>query len=330
MTYDAFILAAGLGTRLRPLTLHRPKPLMPVCGIPMLSYALALCGKNGLRQVLVNAHYLAEQLVDWKGEHEGVVVDVVVETPDILGTGGGLRAVRDRLASPFAVVNADVLTDVDLRALVRRVPARGATMALRRDPESPTYGIVAADGSATVVDLVGLARAEAVGETQRDTHFTGIHALDRDVLDLVPDGFACIVRSAYRQLVPQRLVHSHLHQGLWLDVGEPKAYLDANLRTLMGVPSLPLDPQARAAYAVDARGAHGKRPAGFLSESPVWVGHGAKVERVRAERAVIGAGAVIEPGTHLRDAVVWDGVTVPAGHYSRVIVHSGGVLQLPG
>ncbi|MBW2255743.1 MAG: NTP transferase domain-containing protein [Deltaproteobacteria bacterium] len=70
--FDAFILAAGFGTRLRPLTHHRPKPLLPVCGVPMLAYTLALCHRHGLRDVVVNAHHLADQLRPWEGLHEGV------------------------------------------------------------------------------------------------------------------------------------------------------------------------------------------------------------------------------------------------------------------
>ncbi|MCA9495193.1 MAG: NTP transferase domain-containing protein, partial [Myxococcales bacterium] len=115
--HQAFVLAAGLGTRLRPLTEHRPKPLVPVCGVPLLSWSLALCARHGLRDVVVNAHWLAEQVEAWSGEREGVRVTVVTER-EILGTGGGLRNVADALAERFVVLNGDVLHAVDLGALL--------------------------------------------------------------------------------------------------------------------------------------------------------------------------------------------------------------------
>ena len=124
--HHAFVLAAGLGTRMRPLTEHRPKPLVPVCGVPLLAYSLALCARHGLRDVVVNAHWLHEQVERWAGEREGVKVTVSTELPDVLGTGGGLKAVERDLAPVFVVLNADVLHEVDLTALRSAVRPGGA------------------------------------------------------------------------------------------------------------------------------------------------------------------------------------------------------------
>jgi len=214
--FDAFILAAGFGTRLRPLTNHRPKPLVPVCGIPMLTYALALCHRHGLREVVVNAHHLGEKLRQWEGLHEGVRVSLSIEEPEILGTAGGLKLVADRLAPTFVVVNGDVLTDVDLHTLRALVPPDGGAMALR-PRGADRYGVVAADATSTVVELVDVARATPVGEVDRTTHFTGVHALARSTLGLVPEGYACVVRTVYQALVPGRSVRALHHDGLWLD-----------------------------------------------------------------------------------------------------------------
>src|SRR5690606_10371433 len=139
-----------------------------------------------------------------------------IETPAILGTGGGLRFARGHLAERFAVVNADVLTDVDLRALLDLVPAGGAAMALRpHAADAARYGVVAADATGTVVRLADVASASPAGVVRDDTHFTGLHALDRSTLALVPDGEACVVRTAYRALVPQRRVRALRHTGTW-------------------------------------------------------------------------------------------------------------------
>lgn len=328
MNRDAFVLAAGFGTRLQPLTHHRPKALVPVCGVPMLAYALAACGRAGLRRVLVNAHHLPEQLLPWRGEHEGVEVDVVVEAPEILGTGGGLKAVVDRLAPRVVVVNADVLTDVDLGALREAVPPGGAALALRPHPEdAERYGIVATDATQVVVRLREIASASPVGEIALDTHFTGNHALDRDALALVPDGFSCIVRTAYKALVPRRKVIGLRHEGLWLDVGDPAAYLLANLTVLTTDHPLPLDPFARAACARGPRGQVGTPPAATIAGC-VWIGRDARVDGSSLRDTVIGERATVPAGTTLTRCVVWDGVTVPAGVWSDTIFHDGGAVAV--
>lgn len=327
---DAFVLAAGLGTRLRPLTDHRPKPLVPICGVPLLSYALAACARHGMREVLVNAHWLAEQLVAWEGEREGCRVSVHVERPEVLGTGGGLRRVRDRLATRVVVLNADVLHDVDLRTLRDAVPSGGGAMALRPDPEeAPRYGIVAADDTGVVVRLVDLAHAEAHGPVDPTTHFTGIHALHRDALDAVPDGFSCIVRTAYRSLVPRRRVAGLRYGGPWLDAGDPAAYLEANLAVLQGRVRLTLDPLARAAFATDGQGrVVGARPEGVGVEGAVWIGRGASIGRgAWLRNVVVGEGGSVEAGAALDHVVVWDGARAPTA-LTRGVVYDGGVLAV--
>lgn len=325
MNASAFVLAAGFGTRLRPLTLSRPKPLVPVCGVPMLSYALALCARHGLTEVIVNAHYLAETLEPWAGRREGVNVVVSHETPEILGTGGGLRKVMDQLAEHFVVVNGDVLCDVDLTALRNAVPSGGAAMALRPSEEAQRYGIVAADSEGVVVQLASVASAEAVGQVARDTHFTGVHAMDRRTLQRVPEGFGCIVRTAYRDLVPAREVRGLRTAGTWLDVGDPPSYLDANLTVLRGEARTPLDPFLRAAYARRADGEVIGDPslvAGAEVRGPVWIGAGARIgQGAVLDHCVIGADAILAPGATLTRTVVWDGCEVSAKVWSDEIIH---------
>lgn len=331
--HQAFILAAGLGTRLRPLTHHRPKPLVPVCGVPLLSYALALCARHGLTEVVVNAHWLAEQVEAWAGHRDGCTVSVSVEAPDILGTGGGLRKVAGQLGQRFAVLNGDVLHDVDLTALLAAIPEGGGALALRPDAqEAPRYGVVAADEADTVVELVHLARAEARGAVRRDTHFTGIHALDRAALDRVPDGFACVVRTAYAELVPERRVAGLRYAGPWLDAGDPAAYLDANLAVLYGRVRLALDPLERAGWTRTASGAErGDRAlvSGVDVRGAAWVGPGARIGAGAVlEDVVVGARAEVPAGVRLRRAVVWDGARILEGALTDAIVHDGGVHEI--
>ena len=314
--HTAFVLAAGFGTRLRPLTEVVPKPLVPVCGVPMLAYALALCAKHGHTHVMVNGHYLAEQLRPWAGEHEGVHVTLSIEQPDILGTGGGLKKVVRELSERFAIVNADILADVDLTALVNAVPDGGAAMALRAADDASTYGIVAADDAGVVVDLVGKATASPEGAVHRDTHFSGIHAMHRASLDKVPVAFSSVITDSYVHTVPKRLVRGLRHDGVWLDVGNPRLYLQANLAVLRREVNLPLDPFERGSDA---------RPDGVVIHGDLWLAESAVVAPgAMLEDCIIGHGAIVPQDAVLRRVVVWDGARVPSGELSDAIVLSDG------
>ncbi|MEC7948004.1 MAG: NDP-sugar synthase [Myxococcota bacterium] len=302
----AFLLAAGLGTRLRPLTLDRPKPLMPLCGVPMLDHALALCRQHGHANVLVNAHWLWEQVAAWAVSRG---VGLQVEQPEVLGTGGGLKAARGRLAERFVVVNGDILCDIDLTSLLDAVPEGGSAMALRADPTLGARAPVDRDAEDVVVRMRDFAGTPGVGLP--GTHFTGVHAADRDLLSLVPDGHQCIVRTAYTAVLPSRRVRSMLHAGAWVDIGTPDQYLAANLAVLDGTLPTPFD-----VWSEGERGPGGS-----------WVGVGATIGG-GVQRSIIGAGATVPSGAVLRDCVVWDGVSVPAGVHESMVFHDSGALAV--
>jgi len=318
MSAQAFILAAGFGTRLRPLTEHRPKPAVPVLGTPMLHYALASAQQAGFDDVVVNAHYLAEQieaLASWPG----MSVHVQVE-PAILGTGGALRAAAGRVDQVFCVLNGDILHDIDLRRLLNAVPADGAALALRHGPVD-RYGRVCADSSGRLVELAGLGSYPGGVPADRDTHFSGIHALDRSVLERLPAGFACIVRQAYAQMVPEGLLRGVVQDGLWLDVGNPQVYLDANLALLRDPSGLSVDPAKTAELFGDGPWAGG------VVKQRSWIGR-ARLDGVEVSSSVVGHGATIAPGSTLSECIVWDGASVPKGDHHRVIFHDGGALAV--
>src|SRR5438093_2604580 len=150
----AMILAAGLGTRMRPLTAHCPKPLLPLLLQPMLDHILAELPRHGIRDVIINVHHHADQLARWLGDGSrwGVHLSLSFES-EILGTAGALKRVEPLLRdAPFLVLNADVLIDVALQALVHWHCQRQAlvTMVLRPDPDARSYGAVILDADVRV------------------------------------------------------------------------------------------------------------------------------------------------------------------------------------
>ncbi|MEL6349843.1 MAG: sugar phosphate nucleotidyltransferase [Myxococcota bacterium] len=308
----AFLLAAGFGTRLRPLTQIRPKPLLPVGGIPMLDLAYAWLRQQGHTNVLVNAHHLWPQIAAWAEENGA---QLQVEQPDILGTGGGLRAALPRLADRVAIFNGDILADVDLGALQAACPEDGAAMALRTTNELGTITpVLDRDGQVIRIgDIIATDDAPPKPGGGPGQHFTGIHVMSRAAIERVPaTGFACVVRTAYRDLVPEGRVQGVVHPGIWVDVGTPAAYLQANMDVLDGTLTLSIDPWSRA-----ERGLGGSL-----------IGAGARIEG-EIDRCVIGAGAVIPQGASLRGCVVWDGVTAPEGvHQSAVMIANETTFQV--
>jgi len=235
------------------------------------------------------------------------------------------------LNSRFAVLNGDVLHDIDLTALLAAVRPGGAAMALRPYADDDhRYGIVAADETDTVWRITSLAETEPEGERHEDSHFTGIHAMDRQTLESVPQGeLSCIIRTAYVDLLPKRKIAGVRYRGAWLDAGDPKAYLDANLDVLNERVTLSLDPMPRASFARRASGeilGRFEQPDVELL-GPVWIGDGVEIEGLaRVEESIIGSGARVPAGARLTRTVVWDGCTVPPGDHTDAIVYPGGVL----
>jgi NDP-sugar pyrophosphorylase family protein len=293
----------------------------------MLDYAAALLQAHGIDSAVVNAHWLPDQVQAWADAHP-MDVHVSTELPDVLGTGGGLKAAAPHLAERFVIVNGDILCDVDVTGLLAALDHAHAAMALRPLGPNDRYGVVSSDRNG-VVDLVGLATRPTVGDEDRSTHFTGVHAMRRETLERVPDGFACIVRTAYTELVAEGRVAARRHAGTWFDVGTPQAYLAANLAALDGTLPLPLDPHARAERFVAA--GETAQIDGATLVGPVWMG--AQVQLAQGARigprVVLGNGSRVGVGASLRDSVVWAGCEVPSDSALQgAIVYDDGVLTV--
>ncbi|MBI2892967.1 MAG: nucleotidyltransferase family protein [Deltaproteobacteria bacterium] len=242
----AMVLAAGLGTRLRPLTTWLPKPLVPVAGVPVVRRTLRHLAAAGVEEVVLNLHHLGERLRSALGPAcEGVRIHYL-EEERILGTGGGVRNALGWLGdAPFFLVNGDVVIDPDFKGLLALHERSGAaaTMLLRAVPDAARWGAVEIDGDGIVRKLLG----EPDGRLTA-TMFTGVHVIDpARVGPLLPEE-GCIVRSAYRALVPRGEVAGLLHTGSFHDIGTPRSYLEANL-AVAGASTF-VDPTATVAPGV--------------------------------------------------------------------------------
>ena len=309
--HSVFLLAAGFGTRLRPLTNHRPKPLLPIMGRPMLDYALAHLRSAGHDSFIVNAHHLWELVAEWAHQNG---CEVQVELPEILGTGGGLKAAESKMTDRFLIWNGDILSNIDPKALLDSCPEEGASMALcYKEQLGKTTQLLFDDSNivSRIGSLTASSDAKAMPTGPSGWHFSGIHALSKKALANVPEGFQCIIRSAYIDLVQEKKVSAHAHKGYWVDTGTPEEYLRANLDALNGVFELSIDVWS------DSK----------TNDSKSWIDRSASVKG-SIHNSIIGAHATVPQGTRLDSCVVWDGVEVPQGDFKYCIFHDGGMLQI--
>jgi mannose-1-phosphate guanylyltransferase len=300
----AMILAAGKGLRMRPLTLCRAKPALPVLNRPLLHWTLELLARHGIRDVVVNLHHLPSSVAEvvGSGRQFGLRVTYSRETR-ILGTGGGPRRVVDFFGDePFVLVNGDIVCDFDLRDLVARHRRSGAraTLALRPNPDPRRYGPVVTGAHGRILSLAGLPKRSK----GRVSLFTGVQVVDPALLRALAPGPSDIVRDLYAPFVSAggRLAGVRV-RGRWWDFGSPALYL-ASQRAMMS----------------------GKAPR-FLRRFRA-VDPSARIHpRSRVVRSIVGPGAVIQEDAWVVESVVWGGTVVERGARASGSILAGGVLE---
>lgn len=318
MVESAMILAAGLGTRLRPLTDERPKPLVEVLGTPLVCFSLEHARRAGARKVALNTHHLHPAVERALGERYGELELVYSYEPEILGTGGGAKGMREALgrpSGPSLLLNADALLDVDTAAMAKLHEERRpiATLALKETPDQHRYGVLGTDEDDRVRSFAG--RTAYQGPVARERMFCGVHVLEPAVLEALPEGFSGINVEGYPKLIDEG--HSVLAfdvPGYFCDVGTPERLLEANLLLLGGRERLVhLDPFARFPSTETRRYVHERAEVAAGAEliGPVLVDEGAVIEagaRV-GPFAVVGKGCRVERGAVLERVVLQSGAS---------------------
>jgi mannose-1-phosphate guanylyltransferase len=279
----AVLLVGGEGTRLRPLTEWLPKPMLPIANRPFLEHQIEHLRSHGIDEVILSCGYLPGPI----REHFGDRLRYAVE-PEPLGTGGAIRFSAEGIEETFIVCNGDVLTDLDVGALVRQHRGRGAaaTIALHRVPDPSAYGLVRTEADGRVTAFV---EKPAPGEADVDTINAGTYVLEPGVLDLIQPGRAVSVeREVFPRLIGRGL-WARVDAGSWRDIGTPDSYLAANLERMPSGGMV--DPSARVAASAD------------VAESVV--GPRARIgEGSRIHRSVVLPDADVAAGSSFEHAVV--------------------------
>ncbi len=319
-------MAAGLGTRLRPLTHEIPKPLVPVANRPIMEHILELLAGQEMREVVANLHWFGDTIRDRFGDGSELGIQLTYsEEETLLGTAGGVRNVRSFFGDdPFAVMAADALTDMDLNALARTHEDNDwiATLAVKRVTDTTEYGVVVTGSDGRVQ---GFQEKPEPAEALSDLANCMIYVLEPEVFDHFPDkdevDFALDVFPALLEAdVPFGV---HVTDDYWNDVGSLPEYLQGNLDVLTGAIDV-----APAGELIDDGGAEGLLP-GVEVTGPVLLGEGAEVgEGAMLEGPlVIGPGATIGAGARVRESVLLPGAQVPpAGLLAGAIAGSAPAL----
>jgi NDP-sugar pyrophosphorylase family protein len=311
---QAVILAGGQGTRLRPLTLARAKPVVPLLNRPFLAYQLSLLRQHGITDVILSCSYRVGDVQAALGDGGGLGVRLryVVEA-EPLGTGGGVRNAADLASGRVFVLNGDVLTDVDLTAMRRFHEARGSrtTIYLAPVPDPRAYGLVETDGTGRIERFREKPGADEPIATNLIN--AGVYLLDAALLRrMPPDRPVSIEREFFPALIADGLpCFGWAPQTYWRDIGNPAAYLAAQLDLLQERVKTALSPPGDRRDGVwigrGARIPSGTRVIGpSLIGEDVTIGEGAQIGPL----AVLGDGCSIGADARVERSVLWERVAL--------------------
>ena len=309
----AILLAGGKGTRLRPLTLHTPKPIVPIFDRPFLQYQIDLLRQvPEIDEVVLSLNYQPRRIEEVFGDGSdlGVHLRYVVE-PSPLGTGGAIKfAAGDTRGEPIVVFNGDVFTSVDLPsvlALHRQRRAR-ATIVLTPVDNPRAYGLVETDADGNVRRFLEKPNEDQIS---CDTINAGIYVLEPDTLDRIPqDQVYSIERGYFPSLVERgETFVAYIYRGYWIDIGTPEKYREAHRDIMDGrFPAAPFTSKPGAAIvSPDARVEDGA-----IVEAPCFIDAGAVVKKGAriGPYTVLGRHCHVEEGANVEGAILWSNTWV--------------------
>jgi mannose-1-phosphate guanylyltransferase/phosphomannomutase len=343
----AVVMAGGEGSRLRPLTSQRPKPLVPVAGRPIMEHLLGLLGRHNFRDVVATIQYLGSHIRNYFGDGTESGVNLTYSVEDSpLGTAGSVKLIESELKGTFLVISGDALTDIDLSAAVsfHRQRQAMATIVLKPVPNPLEYGVVVASDDGRVQRFI---EKPSWGEVISDLANTGIYVLEPDVFSWFKPGEVTDWSGDVfpRLLKEGEAVYGWVADGYWEDVGSHAAYVKANFDCLEGRVSVDLlgrrvgadtwiheeadvsDDARVDGPAIICAGATVR--AGAWINGPVVIGAHSAVDRgAKLSNSIIWDHSYIGEGSRLRGAVVCRSVTVKQGCLLEEgsVIGSNGVL----
>jgi mannose-1-phosphate guanylyltransferase len=318
----AMVLAAGLGTRLRPITFDMPKPMVPVLNRPVMEHILRLLAKHDFTETIANLHWFPELIEEHFGDGSSCGVSLSYsKEEELLGTSGGVRNVADFLGDEFLIISGDALTDLDLTAMREFHQSHDgiATLATKRVTDTSQFGVAITDAEGRIS---GFQEKPDPSEALSDLANCGIYMFRKEIFDFFPapgtskaakegdpEGFADWAMDVFPRLLESDVpFYSHEIDAYWNDIGNLAELRESTVDALTGAVEV-----EQVGEIVDGyRSGEPEGDEGKLA-GPVLLGPGCEIgEDVRIDGpAVIGDGAKIGPGSRLRDVIVLPGGELP-------------------
>lgn len=323
----ALILAGGFATRLQPLTKTIPKALLPIGNIPFLAHQIGLLVRHGVTDVTLLTGYLAEDFDRFSSSAARLGATLQISTEaEPLGTAGAIRSVTDGIDDTFLVLNGDVLTDIDIGALIAFHRERDAaiTMSLTFVPDSDGFGVVPIDERGAVQEFIQNVKGES---KPGDWINAGIYVMEPSVMARVPAGVKVEFEHPPDPVFPALLAdnvpfYAMRCEGYWIDIGNRERYLQANADLLDRAIEAPYDGQLLRVDQTLSDGTHLGAPI-LLSHAPVGkgarlgphavLGGGVRIgEGATVERSVLLPGAQVAPRATVRDSILGPSAVIDA------------------
>ncbi len=308
---QALVLVGGEGTRLRPLTATAPKPALALVDRPFMRYMIDWLARHGVDEVILACGFLPDKLEAALGHGEGGGPTIrYLAEPERRGTAGAIKFAEPYLEGRFLALNGDVLSDLDLSALIARHEAAGArsTLALYPVADPSAYGLVRRRDDGEIIEFLEKPDPD---EIDTDEISAGAYVLERDVLDLIaPDREVSIEREVFPLLVGNGLYAERL-EGYWMDIGTPERFLQASWDIIDGAVESEPGARARAASGVVIEPGAVVDPSAEIS-APAYIGAGAELAAgVRLSNgAVVGAGSTVAAGASISGSILFDGCAI--------------------
>jgi mannose-1-phosphate guanylyltransferase len=337
----AMVLAAGVGSRLDPLTADIPKPLVPVANVPVMQHLLQLLHRHNFTQVVANLHYLPQPLIDYFGNGKRFDIDLQFRLEEKLsGDAGGVRFCRDFLeGGTFVVLMGDLLTDIDLSYVLAKHKEKGAlaSIALKQVEDVSRFGVAVLDENQMIKGFQEKPKKE---EALSNLASTGVYILEPEVFSHIPkEGDYGFGRQLFPKLVAEGLPVLGVEvETYWSDVGTIEQYCRSNFDLLEGKMKIELPGYTQTQQASSDGQSHNlylaqqaNLQASTQIAGNVMLGKGARIgaNSSLSGNVVIGDNASVGDDCHLKNVVVWSGASVPSGtRLSDAVVIESGVVNV--
>lgn len=328
-------MVGGMGTRLRPLTNDRPKPILPVLDRPCLSYLIESLARGGIEEVILACGYRSEKMKAAIGDGSGEGIRIVYAYEDgPMGTAGAIKLLEDRLDDTFVAVNGDVFADIDLKKEIDEHRGSGAsvTISLTRVSDPCEFGIARLDADGRITEFKEKPRPE---EVFSDLINAGVYIMGKDVLRYVPKGRKYDLS---KELIPDLMskghrIQGHMISGLWMDVGRPRDLLGANMAAAeRSFGDREWDAAERSTITGPFYMGHGAKATDSVLTSAI-ISKGSSVRSSEISGSlimadcdisgavisgsIIGEGCTIRPGATIIDSVIADRMVIKENEHIR-------------